>query len=121
MNKFVPHTVPVSVNDEYSKVTALFTRMALGHTPAIHLCSQGLRALFEKMAEGPGDFVKELKKQAESVQHGEYGDQSKKEYVDADGTVFEWDAERHGWFPKVLEVICLSLWNRNVHNWLLGG
>ena len=49
----------------------------------------------------PEDFVEELKRQAETVKHGEHVDQSKKDYVDADGTVFEWDPDRQGWFPKV--------------------
>ena len=49
----------------------------------------------------PKDFVEELKKQAKSAESlpGEGEDPT---YVDpSDGTVYEWDAEKRGWFPKV--------------------
>ena len=73
----------------------------------ILLCTYLSRApnKMARLGDESGDFVKELKKQAKSVQHEGKDKQAAKEYVDADGTVFEWDEERHGWFPKVNSMI----------------
>ena len=48
----------------------------------------------------PKDFLEELKEQAKSVET--QGENKELTYVDpSDGTVYEWDAEKRGWFPKV--------------------
>ena len=50
----------------------------------------------------PKDFLEELKEQAKSVETR--GEDKELTYVDpSDGTVYEWDAEKRGWFPKVYE------------------
>lgn len=46
------------------------------------------------------DFLEELKEQAKSSEL--QGDDEEMTYVDpSDGTVYEWDAAKKGWFPKV--------------------
>lgn len=48
------------------------------------------------------DFLEELKEQAKRREL--QGDDEEMTYVDpSDGTVYEWDAEKKGWFPKVDE------------------
>lgn len=50
----------------------------------------------------PKDFLEELKEQAKKNVSG--GEEERQTYVDpSDGTVYEWDAEKRGWFPKVDE------------------
>lgn len=50
------------------------------------------------------DFLQELKEQAKNSGPG--AQEERKTYVDpSDGTVFEWDPEKRGWFPKVLKLI----------------
>lgn len=49
----------------------------------------------------PKDFLEELKEQAKKSVSG--GEDQRQTYVDpSDGTVYEWDAEKRGWFPKVV-------------------
>lgn len=51
-------------------------------------------------SSNPKDFLEELKEQAKASVSGA-GDE-RQTYVDpSDGTVFEWDGEKRGWFPKV--------------------
>ncbi|XP_068757063.1 17S U2 SnRNP complex component HTATSF1-like [Montipora capricornis] len=46
------------------------------------------------------DFLEELKEQAKSAESR--ADDKETTYVDqSDGTVYEWDPEKRGWFPKV--------------------
>ncbi len=46
------------------------------------------------------DFLEELKEQAKASVSG--AEDERQTYVDpSDGTVFEWDGEKRGWFPKV--------------------
>lgn len=49
------------------------------------------------------DFLQELKEQAKSsVSDGSDDQERPKTRVDpSDGTVYEWDGEKRGWFPKV--------------------
>ncbi|XP_078374970.1 17S U2 SnRNP complex component HTATSF1-like isoform X2 [Oculina patagonica] len=48
------------------------------------------------------DFLEELKEQAKASVSG--AEDERQTYVDpSDGTVFEWDGEKRGWFPKVDE------------------
>ena len=55
----------------------------------------------------PKDFLEELKEQAKSAESR--NEDETQTYVDpSDGTVYEWDAEKRGWFPKV------SFYNNNV-------
>ena len=51
----------------------------------------------------PKNFLEELKEQAkQSVSEGE---EERQTYVDpSDGTVYEWDADKRGWFPKVVSL-----------------
>lgn len=50
----------------------------------------------------PKDFLEELKEQAKKNVSGD--EEERQTYVDpSDGTVYEWDAEKRGWFPKVDE------------------
>jgi len=50
----------------------------------------------------PKDFLEELKEQAKSAESR--NEDETQTYVDpSDGTVYEWDAEKRGWFPKVDE------------------
>lgn len=47
------------------------------------------------------DFLEELKEQAKTSVSGV--DEEHQTYVDpSDGTVYEWDGEKRGWFPKVI-------------------
>lgn len=49
---------------------------------------------------GSKDFLEELKRQAKTSVSG--GEEERQTYVDpTDGTVYEWDSEKRGWFPKV--------------------
>lgn len=46
------------------------------------------------------EFLEELKEQAKSVETRAENDGLT--YVDqSDGTVYEWDSDKRGWFPKV--------------------
>ena len=46
------------------------------------------------------DFLEELKEQAKSAES--HDDEEGTTYLDpSDGTVYQWDAEKRGWFPKV--------------------
>ena len=48
----------------------------------------------------PKEFLEELKEQAKKSVSG--GEEDRQTYVDAsDGTVYKWDPEKRGWFPKV--------------------
>ena len=48
----------------------------------------------------PKDFLQELKEQAKNAESQENDEELT--YVDpSDGTVYEWDGEKRGWFPKV--------------------
>lgn len=51
------------------------------------------------------DFLEELKEQAKSA--GSRDDDNEGEtYLDpSDGTVYQWDAEKRGWFPKVWIIV----------------
>ena len=54
-------------------------------------------------------FLEELKEQAKSNEFQEQ-DVERRTYVDPqDGTVYEWDAERKGWFPKVRKWTSISI------------
>ena len=46
------------------------------------------------------EFLEELKEQAKSAESRAENDELT--YVDpSDGTVYEWDSDKKGWFPKV--------------------
>lgn len=53
------------------------------------------------------DFLEELKEQAKTSVSG--GEEERQTYVDpTDGTVYEWDSQKRGWFPKVLKFVFFS-------------
>lgn len=53
-----------------------------------------------KTNEDTTEFLQELKSQAASSRGR--GENNSSTWVDtADGTVYEWDVEKQGWFPKV--------------------
>lgn len=47
------------------------------------------------------DFLEELKEQAKSAGSRDDDDEGATYLDPSDGTVYEWDAEKRGWFPKV--------------------
>lgn len=52
----------------------------------------------------PKDFLEELKEQAKKSVSGD--EEERQTYVDpSDGTVYEWDGEKRGWFPKVVSLL----------------
>jgi len=58
------------------------------------------------MADGSNvetsDFLQELKRQAVENEQKEESSNDQKTFTDPkDGTVYEWDDEKQGWFPKV--------------------
>ena len=52
----------------------------------------------DQNVENTAQFLRELKEQAAKAETEETPSNT---YTDADGTVFEWDAEKRAWFPKV--------------------
>lgn len=51
------------------------------------------------------DFLEELKEQAKSAGSRD-DDNEGATYLDpSDGTVYQWDAEKRGWFPKVWIIV----------------
>ena len=52
------------------------------------------------------DFEFQLRAQQQSAAEKSGNSASLKTYVDpTDGTVYEWDSEKQGWFPKVFQIM----------------
>lgn len=66
------------------------------------------------------EFLEELKEQAKSAESRAENDELT--YVDpSDGTVYEWDSDKKGWFPKVFIhlVSQLSVHTSYIHHYFL--
>ena len=51
------------------------------------------------------EFEYQLHAEQEEREGNRKEESSAKTYVDPDGTVYEWDEEKNGWFPKVHELL----------------